>query len=47
MRWVVAEHMYKQVLLKTITTIQTSRFLLVTSNEVMTTYIWTMHHGYQ
>jgi hypothetical protein len=34
----MAEHMYKQVLLKTITTIQTSRFLLVTCDEGMTTF---------
>jgi adenosylmethionine-8-amino-7-oxononanoate aminotransferase len=38
MGWIMAKHMYKQVLLKTMTTIQTSRFLLVTCDEVMTTF---------
>jgi hypothetical protein len=31
----MAKHMYKQVLLKTMTIIQTSRFLLVTCDEIM------------
>jgi hypothetical protein len=34
----MVEHMYKQVFLKTMTTIQTSRFLLITCDEIMTTF---------